>query len=212
MSSYRLQKGLVRVFRIKVKDMCNADIIRQAGPWMMLLIMIAAGVVACAPGGAAIPDEGNITLSLSSPALQEGEDIPTDYTCDGQDMSPPLTWDEPPSETQSFALIMDDLDAPGGVFTHWVLFNIPADSRELQEAVPAESQLSSGALQGKNSFGKTGYGGPCPPAGNPHQYQFTLYALDQLLDLHMGASKNEVFNAMQGHILGQGRLTATYQR
>ena len=152
-----------------------------------------------------------MTLSLSSPVFQEGESIPVKYTCDEQDMSPPLIWDEPTLETQSFALIMDDLDAPGGVFTHWTVFNIPADSRELQEAVPVESQLSSGALQGKNDFGRTGYGGPCPPPGYSHQYQVTLYALDQLLDLKMSASKNEVLNAMQGHILGQGRLTATYQ-
>ena len=153
-----------------------------------------------------------MALSISSPVFQEGEDIPAKYSCEGQDISPPLAWGEPPAGTYSFALIVDDPDAPGRVFTHWVLFNLPADSRELPEAVPTQPQLSSGALQGKNDFGKTGYGGPCPPPGRPHRYQFTLYALDQLLDLKSGASKQQVLEAMQGHILGQGQLTGTYQR
>ncbi len=153
-----------------------------------------------------------MVLPVSSPAFREGDRIPTKYTCEGQDISPLLAWSETPAGTQSFALIVDDPDAPGGVFTHWVLFNIPSDSRELPEAVPAQSQLPSGALQGKNDFGKIGYGGPCPPPGHPHRYQFTLYALDQLLDLKAGASKKQVLEAMQGHILAQGQLTGTFQR
>lgn len=153
-----------------------------------------------------------MALSISSLVFQEGEGIPAKYSCEGQDISPPLAWGEPPADTNSFALIVDDPDAPGRVFTHWVLFNLSAGSRELPEAVPTQPQLSSGALQGKNDFGKTGYGGPCPPPGRPHRYQFTLYALDQLLDLKPGASKQQVLEAMQGHILGQGQLTGTYQR
>ena len=153
-----------------------------------------------------------MALSISSPVFQEGEGIPAKYSCEGQDISPPLAWGEPPAGTNSFALIVDDPDAPGRVFTHWVLFNLPADSRELPEAVPTQPQLSSGALQGKNDFGKTGYGGPCPPPGRPHRYQFTLYVLDQLLDLKPGASKQQVLEAMQGHILDQGQLTGIYQR
>lgn len=151
-------------------------------------------------------------LSVSSQAFQEGDRIPAKYTCQGQDVSPPLTWGEPPVGTQSFALIMDDPDAPVGVFTHWVIFNIPSDSRQLAEAIPTQAQLSSGALQGKNDFGRIGYGGPCPPPGRPHRYQFTLYALDQPLDLKVGASKKQVLDAMQGHILAQGQLMGTYQR
>jgi Raf kinase inhibitor-like YbhB/YbcL family protein len=149
---------------------------------------------------------------VSSPAFQEGGKIPTKYTCEGQDVSPALTWGEPPAEVRSFALIVDDPDAPGGVFTHWVLFNLPADSRELPEAVPTQAQLPNGSLQGKNDFGRTGYGGPCPPPGRPHRYQFALYALDQPLDLKAGSSKKQVIGAMQGHILAQGQLTGTYQR
>lgn len=159
-----------------------------------------------------LPEEGEMTLSLLSPAFQEGEKIPVKYTCEGQDVSPVLTWGEPPLETQTFALIVDDPDAPVGVFTHWILFNVPSDSRQLAEAVPNQDKLPSGALQGKNDFGKIGYGGPCPPPGRPHRYQFTLYALEKPLDLKAGASKKQVLDAMQGHILTQGQLTGTYQR
>jgi len=153
-----------------------------------------------------------MVLSLSSIAFKGGERIPVKYTCEGQDVSPPLTWSEPPQGTQSLTLIVDDPDAPGGAFTHWVLFNIPPDSGELPEAVPTQAQLSSGALQGKNDFGKIGYGGPCPPPGRPHRYCFTLYALDRVLDLKAGVSKKQVLDAMQGHILAQEQLIGTYQR
>lgn len=153
-----------------------------------------------------------MVLSVSSPAFQEGDRIPSKYTCQGQDISPALAWSEPPAGTQSFALVMDDPDAPGGVFTHWVIFNISSDSRELSEAVLAQAELPTGALQGKSDFGRIGYGGPCPPPGRPHRYRFTLYALGQALGLKAGASKKQVLDAMQGHILAQGQLTGTYQR
>ena len=168
-------------------------------------------IIGCEPGEQPI-EEGEMGLSMSSPVFQEGQRVPAKYTCQGQDISPPLAWSEPPTETRSFALIMDDPDAPGGVFTHWVLFNIPPDSHGLPEAVPVQARLSSGALQGNNDFGKIGYGGPCPPPGHPHRYQFTLYASDQTLDLKAGASKKQVLNAIQGHILAQAQLTGTYQR
>ncbi len=153
-----------------------------------------------------------MTLFLSSIAFQDGERIPAKYTCEGEDISPPLMWSEPPQGTQSLALIVDDPDAPGGVFTHWVVFNILPDSRQLPEAIPTQAQLSSGALQGKNDFGRIGYGGPCPPPGRPHRYCFTLYALDRVLGLKAGVSKKQVVGAMQGHILTQGKLIGTYQR
>ena len=153
-----------------------------------------------------------MALPVLSPVFQEGDTIPTKYSCQGQDISPPLVWREPPAGTQTFALILDDLDAPAGVFTHWILFNIPSNSRELPEAIPTQAQLASGALQGKNHFGKIGYGGPCPPPGRTHQYQFTLYALDSLLNLKAGGSKKAVLDAMQGHVLAQGQLSGTYRR
>jgi len=152
------------------------------------------------------------TITISSTAFQERDAIPVKYTCDGQDISPALMWTEPPEQTESFALIVDDPDAPGGVFTHWVLFNIPASIHQLGEGTPTQDQLENGALHGKNDFGRIGYGGPCPPKGNSHRYRFSVYALDQKLNLKEGASKKQVLAAMQGHILAQGQLTGIYQR
>ena len=159
-----------------------------------------------------IEEDAITTISLSSTAFKEGDKIPDNYTCDGQDISPALIWDEPPQQTEVFVLIVDDPDAPSGVFTHWVLFNIPASIRQLGEGIPTQEQLDSGALQGKNDFGRIGYGGPCPPQGSIHRYRFIIYALDQKLNLKEGASKKQVSDAMQGHILAQGQLTGTYQR
>lgn len=153
-----------------------------------------------------------MTLSLISTAFQEGERIPSKYTCQGQDISPQLDWNGIPEESKSLALIMDDPDAPSGIFTHWVIFNLPPDSHGLPEAVPLSSQLPSDTLQGRNDFGRTGYGGPCPPPGKPHHYRFTLYALDKNLDLGAGSSKNQVLNTAEGHILAQCQLTGIYQR
>lgn len=165
----------------------------------------------CIPRGCKILNH-LAALSLSSPVFQESEKILVKYTCDGQDISPPLMWGDPPSGTQALALTMDDPDAPGGVFTHWVIFNLPVDSRELPEAVPRDNQLENKALQGMTDFGRIGYGGPCPPSGPDHHHLFTLYALDQPLELNAGASKKQVLDAMQGHILAQGQLTGIYQR
>ncbi len=156
--------------------------------------------------------EGGMTIAILSPDFKEGERIPTKYTCEGQDVSPPLTWSQIPPEAKTLALIVDDPDAPIGVFTHWVIFNLPPDSQGLPEAVATEKQLSSGALQGKNDFGKIGYGGPCPPPGSPHRYQFTLYALDGRLDLAAGVAKKQVLEAIKGHVVAQGQLTGIYQR
>lgn len=175
---------------------------------LCLTVILLAG---CEPKEE-LPREEEMTLSVSSSAFQDGAQIPSKYTCQGQDVSPPVEWSEPPAGTQSFALIMEDLDAPGGVFTHWVLFNIPSHTRELPEALSTQAELPSGALQGKNDFGTSGYGGPCPPPGRPHRYRFSLYAVDQQLELRADASKKQVIDAMQGHVLAQGQLTGTYQR
>ena len=153
-----------------------------------------------------------MTLSLSSTGFKEGDKIPVKYTCDGEDISLPITWGEPPQKTQAFALIVDDPDAPGGVFTHWVVFNIPGNVRQLGEGIPAQERLQNGALQGKNDFSRIGYGGPCPPRGPAHRYRFTVYALDKPLDLKPGASKKQLLDAMKVHILAQGERMGTYQR
>jgi Raf kinase inhibitor-like YbhB/YbcL family protein len=180
------------------------------------LLLIASFIfilVGCTPR-ATEPDLGGspMTLELSSSAFKEGETIPRQYTRDGDDTSPPLRWADPPEGTKSFALICDDPDAPSGTFTHWVLFNLPPDTRELKAAIPTRETLDSGAKQGKNDFGKIGYGGPAPPKGKPHHYYFKLYALDTTLDLPAGASKEKVPAAMKGHVLAEGRLMGLYQR
>jgi Raf kinase inhibitor-like YbhB/YbcL family protein len=151
-------------------------------------------------------------ITLTTPAFREGETIPKQYTGDGKDSSPPLRWENVPDSTKSLALICDDPDAPRGTWVHWVLFNLPAEVRELGEATPAEKTLANGARQGKNDFGKIGYGGPAPPRGKPHRYFFKLYALDTLLDLQPGATKEQVVAAMQGHVVGEGQLMGKYAR
>ncbi|MGC9398942.1 MAG: YbhB/YbcL family Raf kinase inhibitor-like protein [Anaerolineae bacterium] len=150
-------------------------------------------------------------FELTSTAFEHEDAIPTKYTCDGEDISPPLAWTEPPEDTESFALICDDPDAPMGTWVHWVLYNIPADARGLPEGVPARENLDDGSLHGKNSWGRRDYGGPCPPGGT-HRYFFKLYALDTTLDLGSGASKKQLLNAMEGHVLAQAELMGTYRR
>jgi len=153
-----------------------------------------------------------MSLELSSAAFARGEMIPKKFTCDGPDASPKLAWNDPPAKTSSFALIMDDPDAPVGTWVHWVLFDLPVETRELAEGVAKQEQLPNGARQGRNDFGKIGYGGPCPPPGKPHRYFFKLHALDAKLNLKAGATKSELERAMKGHILAQAELIGKYGR
>jgi Raf kinase inhibitor-like YbhB/YbcL family protein len=151
-------------------------------------------------------------IELTSTAFREGAAVPKAYTGDSKDASPPLEWGTPPEGTRSFALVADDPDAPRGTWVHWVLYNLPADTRRLDEGIPAQKTLANGAKQGTNDFGKIGYGGPAPPRGKPHRYFFKLYALDTLLDLQSGTSKDQLLAAMKGHILAEGQLMGTYSR
>jgi len=153
-----------------------------------------------------------MTFAISSTGFQSGAEIPRKFTCDGADVSPELFWVNPPSGTQSFALIADDPDAPVGTWTHWVLFDLPAQTASLPEGIPKVDEVPGGGRQGRNDFRKIGYGGPCPPPGKPHRYFFKLYALDRILNLKAGASKQELEQAMQGHILGKAELMGTYRR
>ncbi len=153
-----------------------------------------------------------MALELTSTALQKGESIPKQYTADGRNISPPLQWRDLPAGTRSLALVCEDPDAPRGTFTHWVIFNLPAESRELSEGVPAEATLPDGTAQGTNDFRKVGYGGPSPPPGKPHRYFFKLYALDQSLDLQPGATKAQFLAAAKDHVLGEAHFMGTYAR
>lgn len=150
-------------------------------------------------------------IKITSSAFGNGEAIPVRYTCDGENVSPPLKWSNVPQGTKSFAIVNDDPDAPMGTWVHWVIYNIPANVTELAERIQPLQKLNNGALQGKNSWGKIGYGGPCPPSGT-HRYFFKIYALDKTLDLKPGASKEEVLKAIKGHILAEGQLYGKYSR
>jgi len=153
-----------------------------------------------------------VSFSLQSSSFPSGGEIPKKFTCEGVDVSPALRWGEPPAKTQSFALIADDPDAPVGTWTHWVAYDLPANLRQLPEGVDKQATIPAGGTQGVNDFGKTGYGGPCPPPGKPHRYFFKLYALDAKLDLKPGAAKRQVERAMEGHVLGKAELMGTYKR
>ncbi len=153
-----------------------------------------------------------MSFTLTSPAFREEDTIPRPHTGDGDDMSPSLRWTDPPAGTRSFALICDDPDAPRGTWVHWVLYNLPADARELTEGIPSEAEPPSGARQGKNDFGNIGYGGPAPPRGKPHRYYFKLYALDSMLDLPSGATKAQLLAATKGHVLAEAQLMGRYGR
>lgn len=153
-----------------------------------------------------------MALQLTTTAFSPGGSIPKKHTCDGADVSPTLSWNEPPAGTHAFALIMDDPDAPVGIWVHWVFYDLPAGTRSLAEGLPKRPELAGGGLQGRNDFRKIGYGGPCPPAGAAHRYFFKLYALDSKTGLKPGATKADLERAMKGHILAQAEFMGRYQR
>lgn len=161
--------------------------------------------------GDGTPSDG--ALSLSSDAFDDGGSIPEQYTCDGADVSPPLSFDGVPDGTETFALVVDDPDAPRDEpFVHWLLWNLPGDRREIPTDVPAEEDALD-ARQGTNSFGDIGYGGPCPPEGDDaHTYRFRLYALDASLDVEAGAERDALESAIEGNVVGEALLEGEYER
>ncbi len=188
--------------------------------FFILAMLLLGATAACArsprtdapvPSPSSLASEVTMAFTLSSPAFVAGTQIPVRYTCDGNDESPPLSWRDAPAGVQSFALIMDDPDAPMGTWVHWVIFNIPASSIGLPAGVPPQPRLKDGSIQGVNSWRRIGYGGPCPPRGQ-HRYFFKLYALDTRLSLGSSATKTDLLQAMQGHILAQTELMGVYRR
>ncbi|MDP6823409.1 MAG: YbhB/YbcL family Raf kinase inhibitor-like protein [Dehalococcoidia bacterium] len=158
--------------------------------------------------GAAPADALPRSPEVSSPAFSEGETVPTRHTCDGEDLSPALSWSEATSATRSIALLMDDPDAPGGTFSHWLVFDMPPDAAGLGENVEPDSS----GVTGKNDFGSRDYRGPCPPPGDPHRYRFTVFYLDRELGLDDNSELDGFLEAIEGHVLDQGRLTGTFGR
>lgn len=172
----------------------------------ILCLLIATLAPASKKGGPAM------SLKLTSTAFQPGGTIPKKFTCDGPDVSPALAWSEAPAGTRSYALIMDDPDAPVGTWVHWVLYDLPAGTHELAENVAKQEELPDGARQGRNDFRRIGYGGPCPPPGPAHRYFFKLYALDIVLPDLGQPDKRRLERAMQGHILATHELVGTYAK
>jgi Raf kinase inhibitor-like YbhB/YbcL family protein len=169
------------------------------------------------PPSANQPKEDTGGITLTSTAFKEGQPIPSTYTCDGVNVSPPLEWSGIPKSAKTIAVIAEDPDTPNGTWVHWVLFNLPAENIGLVENLPATESLKAGGFQGTNDFGKIGYGGPCPPSGT-HRYFFKIYALDAELSLKGGtttkdgATKQDLEKAMTGHIVSQAQLMGTYKR
>ena len=160
----------------------------------------------------AIGKEGYaMKLNIKSTAFEGGNSIPKQYTCDGADISPQLSWSQPPEGTGSMVLICDDPDAPMGTWVHWVLYGLSPDTLEISENIPDDREVLGGAKHGVNDFHKYGYGGPCPPGGT-HRYFFKLYAVNTVVDLDPGATKDEVLDAIKGHVLAQGQLMGRYSR
>jgi Raf kinase inhibitor-like YbhB/YbcL family protein len=175
---------------------------------MILFVLVVHAVLGS--DGARV--EETMKFKLNKHSFSDGGDIPKKYTCDGDDVSPEVHWSDQPPAAKSFALIVDDPDAPSGAWVHWVLFDLPGDAHDLAEGAGRSAPLPSGAQQGTNDFKKAMYGGPCPPSGKQHRYLFKLYALDSKLSLQASSTKAEVESAMQGHILGQAELTGRYRR
>jgi Raf kinase inhibitor-like YbhB/YbcL family protein len=150
-------------------------------------------------------------LTITSSTFKNGEFIPSRYTCDGLNISPPLKFTGIPGQTKSIALIADDPDAPMGTWVHWVLFNLPKNTTQLMEDVPKDKTLDNGAKQGVNSGNNIGYAGPCPPSGT-HRYFFKVYALDTVISLDSGITKAQLLSAIEGHIIADGQLMGKYAR
>jgi Raf kinase inhibitor-like YbhB/YbcL family protein len=155
--------------------------------------------------------ESDLVFSLASSDFQNGQTIPERYTCSGLNTSPALEWSGVPSSARSLVLTVDDPDAPGGTFVHWVIYNLSPESKELPEGISSSARNTIGE-QGTNGRDEVGYAGPCPPPGKPHHYHFRLYALDQKLQLGLGATEAQVEAAMKGHVLGNAELVGVFER
>jgi Raf kinase inhibitor-like YbhB/YbcL family protein len=153
-----------------------------------------------------------MTIRIISDVFEYGALIPETHTCDDINISPPLSWSTLPEHTISFTIICEDPDAPRGTFTHWIIFNIPANVHELPKAVKKEERLENNAIQGINDFGYIGYGGPCPPEGPEHRFYFRIYALDSTLNLNPGVRRQDLMDAMWGRVLDEGELMGKYGR
>ena len=184
-----------------------------------MLFLLTIGILAaltCAKENTAKKEAKGVivimdTIKIKSAAFKHMQPIPPQYTCDGADISPPLSWSNVPPAAKSIALVADDPDAPAGTWVHWVAYGLPPAVDSLPENIPKIDTLSGGGIQGRNDFHRMGWNGPCPPGGT-HRYFFKVYALDTMLNLPAGKTKQEIEKAMKGHILAKGELAGTYTR
>ena len=174
----------------------------------VLAVLVATG--GCRK--AAPADTAPTRLQVTSADIADGAAVPQQFTCDGGSVSPELAWERVPAETRSFTVIVRDPDAPGGTFMHWVIYDLPPKILGVKQGIAAEEQLPDGSMQGVNSDKGIGYYGPCPPAGKAHRYEFTVYAVDEMLSVPPGASEEQVMRAMRGHVLAEGTLVGRYGR
>lgn len=180
---------------------------RKVVSYLIVVLILICPLIVCAEQKGGM----EMKIKVESPAFTEGGKIPKQYTCDGTDISPPLTWSGIPEGTKSIAIIADDPDAPMGTWVHWVVYDLPPDLTGLQKNIPLQEILANGAKHGMNDFRRTGYGGPCPPGGT-HRYFFTVYALDAMLGLDAGATKKFLLKAMEDRVLAKGALMGKYKR
>lgn len=152
-----------------------------------------------------------MVIKIKSSAFEEGEIIPKKYSCEGVNVSPPLQWSSSPADVESFVLICEDPDAPSGLWAHWIIFNLPAETTALPEFIMEREVLENGAQQGLNDFGTIGYRGPCPPGGT-HRYYYRIFALDIMLHLTSRINRQDLLEAMIGHIIDQGHIMGIYTR
>ena len=176
----------------------------MAGAWVAAGFLLAAAASGRSGG----------RLTVETPAFSPGAPIPRRHTCDGDDVSPPLSWSGSPPETREFALVCDDPDAPSGPFTHWLIWGIPKSAASLPEGIDAGDAVASlgSARQGTNDFRVRGWRGPCPPPGKPHHYHFHVYALSERIDLPAGSTVERLRAAMSGHVVAEGEIVGTYRR
>jgi Raf kinase inhibitor-like YbhB/YbcL family protein len=210
-----MRKASIKNFGMGDSTLLSRSFFRSRAGVTLLLTMLAACLTAPALVGAghSQPERGKpAMLQLTSSAFEPESNIPAQFSCDGRDVSPDLSWSAAPTRTKSFALVMHDPDAPiAGGYTHWIVYNIPATAHHLTEGIPNQDRLLDGTMQGKNDAGKYGYTGPCPPSGT-HRYYFRLYALDVQLDPSAGSSKASIEKAIQGHVLATAELLGRYKR
>lgn len=178
---------------------------------VLVVSVFAGGTPERGAAGAPAGKEGERQMTITSGAFENQRAIPAEYSCRGQDVSPPLSFGGVPEGAKSLALIADDPDAPMGTWVHWVVYNIPVDRSGFDRAVSKTERLQDGTIQGTGSNGRIGYAGPCPPSGT-HRYFFKLYALNTMLNIRPGATKEQLVSAMKDHIVGQAELVGTFSR